>query len=58
MAAKKTASKHGIAKAWGGVFTERTDKRMELFSESISYDQRLYKEDIAGSIAHAIVPRT
>ena len=53
MAAKKTASKNGIAKAWGGVFTEKTDKRMELFSESISYDQRLYKEDIAGSIAHA-----
>lgn len=53
MAAKKTAKSQGIAKAWGGVFTEATDKRMELFSESISYDHRLYKEDIAGSIAHA-----
>ena len=53
MTAKKPANKSGIAKAWGGVFTEATDKRMELFSESISYDYRLYKEDIAGSIAHA-----
>ena len=53
MTAKKSANKSGIAKAWGGVFTEATDKRMELFSESISYDYRLYKEDIAGSIAHA-----
>ena len=53
MTAKKPANKSGIAKAWGGVFTEATDKRMELFSESISYDYRLYREDIAGSIAHA-----
>lgn len=53
MTAKKPANKSGIAKAWGGVFTEATDKRMELFSESISYDYRLYKEDIVGSIAHA-----
>lgn len=40
-------------KAWGGVFTEATDKRVELFTESISYDKRLYRHDIAGSIAHA-----
>lgn len=55
MAAKKTAGKKEVktAKAWGGVFTEATDKRMELFSESISFDKRLYKQDIRGSIAHA-----
>ena len=40
-------------KAWGGVFTEATDKRVELFTESISFDQRLFDQDITGSIAHA-----
>jgi argininosuccinate lyase len=41
------------AKAWGGVFTEGTDRRVELFTESISFDRRLYETDIRGSIAHA-----
>ena len=41
------------SKAWGGVFTEATDRRVELFTESISFDRRLYEQDIAGSIAHA-----
>jgi len=41
------------AKAWGGVFTEFTDRRVELFTESISFDRRLYETDIRGSIAHA-----
>ncbi|MDR2763063.1 MAG: argininosuccinate lyase [Planctomycetaceae bacterium] len=40
-------------KAWGGVFTENTDKRVEQFTESISFDNRLYEVDILGSIAHA-----
>lgn len=40
-------------KAWGGVFTESTNKEVELFSESISFDHRLYRQDIKGSIAHA-----
>ncbi len=40
-------------KAWGGVFREPTDKRVELFSESISFDRRLADDDIDGSIAHA-----
>ena len=40
-------------KAWGGVFNEPTDKRVEAFSESVSFDQRLANEDIDGSIAHA-----
>ncbi len=35
------------------MFTEGTDRRVELFTESISYDQRLYEVDIRGSIAHA-----
>jgi len=40
-------------KAWGGVFSEPTDRRVEAFSESISYDRRLADDDIDGSIAHA-----
>jgi argininosuccinate lyase len=40
-------------KTWGGRFTGATDQRVEAFTESISFDHRLYKRDIAGSIAHA-----
>ena len=36
-----------------GRFTEATDAFVEHFTASISFDQRLYKEDIHGSIAHA-----
>lgn len=36
-----------------GVFQEATDRRVERFTESISFDRRLYAHDIAGSIAHA-----
>lgn len=42
-----------MAKAWGGVFHEATDRRVERFTESISFDRRLYAHDIQGSIAHA-----
>jgi argininosuccinate lyase len=41
------------AKAWGGVFSEATDKRVEEFTESVSFDRRLYAHDITSSIAHA-----
>ncbi len=40
-------------KAWGGVFDQATDKRVEQFTESVSFDRRLYVHDIRGSIAHA-----
>lgn len=40
-------------KAWGGVFDEATDRRVEQFTESVSFDRRLYSHDIRGSIAHA-----
>jgi len=40
-------------KAWGGVFREATDRRVERFTESISFDRRLYDHDIRGSVAHA-----
>ena len=36
-----------------GVFSKAADSRVERFTESISYDHRLYAHDIAGSIAHA-----
>ena len=41
------------AKLWGGRFTESTDAFVEAFTASIDFDQRLYRHDIAGSIAHA-----
>ena len=40
-------------KPWGGRFGEKTDRRVEEFSESISFDRRLFEHDIRGSIAHA-----
>ncbi len=40
-------------KPWGGVFDEATDRRVEEFTESISFDRRLYAHDITASIAHA-----
>lgn len=40
-------------KLWGGRFEKTTDALVEDFHSSISFDQRLYKQDIRGSIAHA-----
>jgi argininosuccinate lyase len=40
-------------KSWGGVFDQATDRRVEEFTESVSFDRRLYAQDIEGSIAHA-----
>jgi len=40
-------------KPWGGRFTESTDAFVEAFTASIGFDYRLYRQDIAGSIAHA-----
>jgi argininosuccinate lyase len=42
-----------VAKAWGGRFHQATDSRVEAFTESISFDKRLYAVDIRGSMAHA-----
>jgi len=41
------------SKPWGGRFSESTDAFVEEFTASIRFDQRLYRHDIAGSIAHA-----
>ena len=40
-------------KLWGGRFDKDLDKTAEEFGASIGFDQRLYRQDIAGSIAHA-----
>lgn len=39
-------------KPWAGRFTEGTDAFVEQFTESVSFDQRLYRHDIRGSMAH------
>jgi argininosuccinate lyase len=40
-------------KLWSGRFNEPTDAFVEAFTASVEFDQRLYRYDIAGSIAHA-----
>jgi argininosuccinate lyase len=40
-------------KTWGGRFSGDTDNRVEAFTESISFDHRLYRHDIIASQAHA-----
>ncbi len=40
-------------KLWGGRFTKTTDEMINEFQASIGFDKRMYREDIAGSIAHA-----
>ncbi|MDR3051586.1 MAG: argininosuccinate lyase [Oscillospiraceae bacterium] len=52
------------AKLWGGRFQKATDGLVDDFHSSIAFDQRLCRQDIAGSIAHAtmlgeqgIIPR-
>jgi argininosuccinate lyase len=40
-------------KTWGGRFSSATDDRVEAFTESIRFDQRLYRHDILASQAHA-----
>ena len=53
-----------MAKLWGGRFSKLTDGMVDDFHSSISFDKRLYQQDIEGSIAHAtmlgeegIIPR-
>ena len=42
-----------MKKPWSGRFTSKTSGIVESFTESISFDKRLWKHDIRGSIAHA-----
>ena len=41
-----------MAQLWGGRFTKETDQLVYNFNASITFDQKFYKQDIAGSIAH------
>ncbi len=40
-------------KLWGGRFAKSTDRLVEAFTESISFDSRLIEHDVKGSMAHA-----
>ncbi|MDA8214772.1 MAG: argininosuccinate lyase [Nitrospiraceae bacterium] len=42
-----------MKKPWSGRFTEKTSEIVEKYTESISFDKRLWRYDIEGSIAHA-----
>lgn len=41
-----------MAQLWGGRFTKETDQLVYRFNASITFDQKFYKQDIEGSIAH------
>ena len=41
-----------MAQLWGGRFTKETDQLVYNFNASITFDQKFYREDIEGSIAH------
>jgi len=42
-----------MKKPWAGRFVQKTSRIVESFTESISFDRRLWRYDIEGSIAHA-----
>ena len=42
-----------MAKMWAGRFSKEVDEKVNDFNSSISFDARMYKHDIEGSIAHA-----
>ena len=42
-----------MEKMWAGRFSKALDKKADDFNSSISFDSRMYKQDIQGSIAHA-----
>ncbi len=50
---RQAATEGGKNVSWGGRFSEQTDTFVETFTASVQFDQRLYKQDIAGSRAHA-----
>ena len=41
-----------MAQLWGGRFTKETDKLVYQFNASISFDKKMYRQDIEGSKAH------
>ncbi|MBP0959423.1 MAG: argininosuccinate lyase [Oscillospiraceae bacterium] len=42
-----------MAKMWAGRFSKEVDEKVNDFNSSVSFDARMYKQDIQGSIAHA-----
>ncbi|BDU49459.1 argininosuccinate lyase [Haliovirga abyssi] len=42
-----------MAKLWGGRFKNNTSEIMDKFNASITFDKRMYEEDIRGSVAHS-----
>ncbi|MBU2098063.1 MAG: argininosuccinate lyase [Gammaproteobacteria bacterium] len=50
MSNKPAAHGHTL---WGGRFSEATDAFVQRFTASVSFDQRMYRQDIRGSMAHA-----
>ena len=42
-----------MAQLWGGRFTKQTDQLVFDFNASITFDKRLFREDVTGSIVHA-----
>ncbi|MDY5987268.1 MAG: argininosuccinate lyase [Lachnoclostridium sp.] len=44
-----------MAQLWGGRFTKETDQLVYNFNASISFDRKLYAQDIKGSIAHVMM---
>jgi len=49
----KVPDQTNSVKPWAGRFTEPTDAFVEAFTASVAFDQRMYRQDIQGSIAHA-----
>jgi len=47
------ADKNTVNTSWGGRFSEQTDAFVEAFTASVTFDQRMYRQDIQGSRAHA-----
>tara|TARA_B110000046_G_scaffold61301_1_gene68927 strand:- start:584 stop:955 length:372 start_codon:yes stop_codon:yes gene_type:complete len=50
---KNNSNKINNSKIWGGRFSSSSNQLMEEFNSSIQFDQKLYIEDIDGSIVHA-----
>lgn len=44
-----------MAQLWGGRFTKETDDKVFAFNASIRFDKNLFRQDIEGSIAHAVM---
>lgn len=49
----KNTGENQNMKMWAGRFAKDTDRRVNDFNSSLSFDRRMYREDIEGSVAHA-----